>query len=108
MPTETFPITRRFDRITLPKGMFVAWYGGGDSQVSRVQTLGMGGVFIAVPNMPPVGTSVRLVFEVPGGSVQAEGVVRNVSPDKGMGVEFTRVGTRDRMLLKILLRRLMQ
>ena len=35
--------TRFYPRASLPKGMFAAWYGGGDQQVSRVATLGMGG-----------------------------------------------------------------
>lgn len=66
---------RRYQRISLPKGMFVAWYGGGDPQISRAQTLGMGGVFLLVPNPPPTGTKLRMVFEVPGGNVRADGVV---------------------------------
>lgn len=74
MSTETPDETRRYERISLPKGMFAAWYGGGDQQVSRVETLGMGGVFLSVSRVRPVGTSLSLVFEVPGGVVQADGV----------------------------------
>ena len=86
--------------------MCAAWYGGGDQQVSRVATLGMGGVFLAVSFARPIGTSLRLAFEVPEGVgvVQADGVVRNVSPGEGMGVEFTKMGLRDRVLLGQLLR----
>ena len=101
-------VTRRYQRITLPKGMFVAWYGGGDQQVSRVKTLGMGGLFISADRVRPVGTSLRLVFEVPGGTVQAEAIVRNVLPGEGMGVEFINVGAGDRILLEQLLRRLLR
>ena len=88
--------------------MFVAWYGGGEQQVSRVKTLGMGGLFLSGSNALPVGTKLRLVFEVPGGSVQAEGTVRNLVPNEGMGVEFTRISPRDRVLLERLLRRLLR
>src|SRR5260370_21831891 len=92
MTTETHCGTqRRFQRISLPNGMSVAWYGGGDQQVSRVKTLGMGGVFLSGSGVRPVGTSLTLVFQVPGGIVQAEGIVRSVSPDEGMGVEFTKM-----------------
>ncbi len=101
------PPARRYQRITLPQGMFVAWYGGSDHQTSRVQTLGMGGVFIASSNPPAVGTTLRLVFEVPGGSVRADGIVRSVLPGKGMGVEFTKLGPQDRILLDRLLKRLL-
>lgn len=99
---------RRYQRISLPQGMFVAWYGGSDHQTSRVQTLGMGGVFIASLNPPPVGSKMRLVFEVPGGSVRADGIVRSVLPGKGMGVEFTKLGPQDRILLDRLLKRLLK
>ena len=110
MATDVFTgvPTRRYERIFLPQGMFVAWYGGGDQQISRAQTLGMGGAFLAVLNPPAVGTTLRLVFEVPGGNVRADGVVRNVSLGKGMGVEFVKMGPQDRILLDRLLKRLLR
>ena len=108
MAEETSRQERRFPRITLPKGMSVAWYGG-DLQIhSRVRTLSMGGLFILASNPPPVGTKLRLVFEVPGGMVQADAIVRNVVEGEGMGVEFTKLGTKDRVLLKRLLERLLR
>lgn len=76
-PTSTFVLcyekekvsgTRRYKRISLPKGMSVAWYGGGQQQVSRVKTLGMGGLFLIGSHTLPVGANLTLVFEVPGGS----------------------------------------
>lgn len=86
----------------------VAWYGGGDQQFSRVKTLGRGGLFLSASIARPVGTSLTLVFEVPGGFVQAEAVVRNVLPGEGMGVEFTNMGPETRILLERLLKRLLQ
>src|SRR5216684_2859467 len=38
---------RRFTRVALPKGMLVAWQYSGGRFVSRVSTLGLGGLFIA-------------------------------------------------------------
>jgi hypothetical protein len=106
--TESYPVTRRHGRIGLPQGMLVAWYGGGEQRVSRVKTLGMGGLFVAEPNAPSVGTNLRLSFEVPGGSVHVEAIVRNVTPGEGMGLEFTKLNIRDRVLMEILLRRLLR
>lgn len=100
--------SRRYERISLPVGMFLAWYGGGDQQSSRVQTLGLGGVFLGACNPPPVGTTLRMVFEVPGGTVRADGIVRSVVPGKGMGVEFVKMGPLDRILLDRLLKRLLR
>src|SRR5262252_8295398 len=99
---------RQHKRIVLPKGMFVAWYGGGEQRVARVKTLGMGGLFVAEPRPPKVGTALRLSFEVPGGSVSVEAVVRNVAPGQGMGIEFVNLGTRERVLMEILMRRLLR
>ena len=101
---------RRYPRISLPKGMNVSWHGGDcDLQLfSRVQTLGMGGLFISTPNPPPVGTKLRLVFEVPGGRVRAEAIVRNTVPGDGIGVEFTRIDLGDKLLLQKLLNRLLR
>jgi hypothetical protein len=107
MAEETLCGTRRYQRISLPNGMFVAWYSG-EHQISRVQTLGMGGCSISVSNAPPLGAKLRLAFEVPGGSVKAEGVVRNIVPGKEMGVEFTHISSRDRILLSRLLARLLR
>jgi len=99
---------RRCPRIVLPKGMFVAWHGGDLQLFSRVRTLSMGGLFISVPNPPPVGTKLRLAFEVPGGNVHAETIVRNIVCCEGMGVEFTRLELKDRILLENLLKRLLR
>ena len=105
---DTAPKIRRRQRISLPKGMNAAWYGGGDSQVSRVKTLGAGGLFLAACAVRPVGTKLTVMFEVPGGFVQAEAVVRNVLPGEGMGVEFVNIGPQAQALLDNLLRRLLQ
>ena len=99
---------RRHERISLPKGMDVVWYGAGQQQVSRVRTLGMGGAFILAPISPALGTNLKLIFQVPGGVVSADAVVRNIVPGEGMGVEFTKLGATDRALLEKLLERLLR
>lgn len=86
----------------------MTWYGGELQLFSPVKTLGMGGLFISAPNPPPVGTKLRLGFEVPGGSVWAEAVVRDIIPGEGLGVEFTRMDLGDKLLLQKLLNRLLQ
>jgi PilZ domain len=100
--------SRRYPRICLPNGMDVTWYGGGDQQVSRVRTLGVGGLFLSGSRIKPVGTTLKLVFEVPGGMVFADALVRNIVPGEGMGVEFTKINPQDRALLERLLKRLLR
>ncbi len=74
MTEEVLRQKRRCPRISLPKGMRVAWHGGDLQLFSRVRTLGRGGLFISIPDPPPVGTKLKLAFEVPGGNVQAEAI----------------------------------
>jgi PilZ domain len=99
--------SRRYPRIGLPRGLYVAWQGIGDRVVSRGEVLGMGGLFIEVSDPPPVGESLRLYFEVPGGDVRARGTVRSSQKGKGMGVEFIAMGQEGRARLHRLLRRLL-
>jgi hypothetical protein len=100
--------TRRHERISLPQGMSVTWNGGGQQQVSRVKTLSMGGLFLCGSITMRVGSDLTLVFEVPGGMILAEAVVRNVVPGEGMGVEFTKMNPQSRVLLEQLLTRLLR
>lgn len=86
--------------------MSVAWQAGGDRIVSRVGTLGLGGIFIYTRVPPAIGEVVKLVFDVPGGEVRARAVVRSSQTGRGMGVEFTAMQPEARARLTQLLRRL--
>lgn len=108
MTSEAPSKTRRHRRISLPNGMTVAWDGGGIQQVSRVKSLNSGGLSLSASITRPVGTSLTLVFQVPGGVVQAQAVVRSVVPAKEMGLEFTSMGPQARALLEELLQRLLR
>ena len=108
MPNKTPHATRRHQRISLPQGMSVAWYGGGQQQVSRVKSLSMGGLSLCGSITLRVGSDLTLVFEVPGGMVTAQAVVRSVVPGQEMGVEFTKMNPESRALLERLLTRLLR
>jgi len=86
----------------------VAWQTSGQRTASRVRTIGLGGLFVLTPQPPPVGSIVKLLFEVPGGDVRARGVVRHCRPGEGMGIEFVMMGYEDRARLHRLLKRLLQ
>src|SRR2546426_9872623 len=58
--------TRRYPRVGLPKEILVAWQRGAERIVSRVGTLGLGGLFISTPEPPAVGEIVKLFFECQG------------------------------------------
>ena len=102
----TITKTRRYPRIGLPRGPYVAWQGPGERLVSRVAMMGMGGLFISTNSPAPVGENLRLYFEIPGGDVRARAIVRNVE-EKGRGVEFVAMGQEQRARLHRLLSRLL-
>ena len=68
----------------------------------------MGGLFISATDPPPVGTKIRLAFEVPGGNVRADGAVRDIIPGEGLGVEFTQMDLGGKLLLQRLMNRLLR
>jgi hypothetical protein len=108
MPEKSSSTKRRYQRIELPQGMAVAWQETSRKEVARVKTLSLGGLFIASLDPPPVGTTLKLIFEVPGGHVRARAVIRNSVPGAGMGIEFTAMNYEDRGRLAILLKRLLR
>lgn len=86
----------------------VAWQSSDERIVSRVGTLGLGGLFIFTTYPPPIGTALKLLFELPGGEVRARATVRDSEPGTGMGVEFTSMEYDDRARLQQLLKRLLR
>jgi hypothetical protein len=100
------PISRRYPRVGLPKGMSVAWQAGSERVVSRIGTIGLGGVFVYTKRSASVGDIVKLVFDVPDGEVRARAIVRSYEPGRGMGLEFTAMQSEARARLTQLLRRL--
>jgi len=106
MPQDSHAVKRRFARVALPKGMLVAWEHNGGRSVSRVATLGLGGLFISTSDPPIIGTLIKIVFDVPGGEVRARAIVKNVKAGKGMAVSFVEMGHADRARLAQLLKKL--
>jgi hypothetical protein len=86
--------------------MLIAWQYSGGRYVSRVSTLGLGGLFITTSGPAPVGTVMKIVFDVPGGEVRARVIVKNVKEGHGMAVAFIDMGYPDRARLNQLLKKL--
>jgi hypothetical protein len=99
-------VKRRFARVALPKGMLVAWQHSGSRSVSRVATLGLGGLFITTATPVPIGSVVKIVFDVPGGEVRARAIVKNIKAGKGMAVAFIEMAYECRARLDQLLKKL--
>jgi hypothetical protein len=102
------PKSRRYERIGLSSGPSIAWQGAAGRAVSRVSTLGLGGLFIQVAKPAAIGEALKMVFNVPDGEVRARATVRDSHPGKGMGVEFTCMRTEDRARLQRTIRNLLR
>jgi hypothetical protein len=98
---------RRYERVGLRQGPLVAWQGPSGRTVSRLATLGLGGVFIEAPEPAAAGEGIKIVFRVAGGEVNARALVRDSRPGEGMGVEFISMRPEDRARLDRLLRKLL-
>ena len=99
---------RRYPRIALTKGMLVAWQSSHQRGVARAATLGLGGLFLATPDPLPVGTLLKLLFDVPTGEVRARAMVKNIKAGEGMAVAFIDMDHSDRARLSQLLKTLVQ
>jgi c-di-GMP-binding flagellar brake protein YcgR len=55
----------------------------------QLTDLSLGGCYLEISSPFPVSSSVTLAMRAAGVEVRAQGVVRVMHPDKGMGVEFT-------------------
>lgn len=89
---------RRYGRVKSP-GVLVAWQASATRSVSRLETLGLGGMFVLTPEPPPLRSMVKLLLDLPLGEVRARAVVRRINPLKGMGVEFISMSQEDRARL---------
>jgi hypothetical protein len=82
----------------------VAWESTGRREVSRLKTVGLGGLFIHTTNPVAVGTNLRLIFDAPGGEIRARAIVRNTLPGEGMGIQFLELRPESRARLSELIR----
>jgi hypothetical protein len=101
---------RKHPRVAAPAGMLVAWQVGTQRQVSRLENVALGGLYIRTPNPAPADSILKVVVSMPAGAgeVQARGVVRRVTPSRGMGIEFTAMLPEDRGRLSGLLKPLLE
>jgi hypothetical protein len=87
---------RRYPRLFSPKGTILAWQSARKKDVSRVVNLGLGGLYIRIPEPPPPGTFIQLLLDGPTGEARARAVVQRSNPKEGMAVKFVAMQQEDR------------
>ena len=89
---------RRYPRIPLQPGPWVAVRGPGRTETYHCTSLSLGGVFLACTDPFPEGTVVRFALQIGSHTVRGVANVRDVT-DKGMGLAFLSLSVSDRSVL---------
>ena len=90
------PSRRLSSRIETPPGIWVYWLCDGRADLSAVQNLSLGGMFLNTPKTMPIDSRVEIHFCVHEGQIRTEGIVRHIVPGGGLGLRFTAIKEADR------------
>ncbi len=90
------PSRRLSSRIETPPGIWVYWLCDGRADLSPVQNVSLGGVFLNTPKASPIDSRAEIHFCVQEGQIRTEGIVRHVAPGRGLGLRFTAIKETDR------------
>jgi PilZ domain len=102
----TSPSRRFTSRVEAPEDVWIYWRCDGLADLSHVQNISLGGLFIETPRRTAEGTTVILSFLVREGQVRADGIVRHAIPGTGIGLKFRAVREEDRPYLAALMARI--
>jgi len=102
----TSPSRRFTSRVEAPEDVWVYWRCDGLDDLSHVQNIGLGGLFIETPRRTAEGTAVSLSFLVREGQVRADAIVRHAVSGTGIGLKFRAVREEDRPYLAALMARI--
>lgn len=97
---------RQYPRFKPQKPTFSAWQSTTQRYVSRIENLGLGGLFLRTPEPPPLGTYIQLLLDTTEGDIRARAEVKNNRPKQGMGVKIVAMGQEDRARFARWLKRL--
>jgi PilZ domain len=87
---------RRYPRVIPSRRVMVAWQSGTRRTVSYLGSIALGGLFVLTQQPAPLSSMVKLLMDLPFGEVRARGVVRRITPARGMAIEFVAMTQEDR------------
>ncbi len=90
---------RKFPRISPPRSFVVAWRSGLTRQVSYMDNLALGGLFIRTKQPVPLRSAVQILMDTPDGQIRGRAMVRRVDELQGMALQFIAMDPSDRALL---------
>lgn len=107
---ETLPQTVLYSRRVSPRveaddSVYVHWSSDSEEELSHVQNLNLGGIFIETSARIDLSAHLELNFLVSEGQIRAKAVVRHVRPSRGLGLKFTALNDQDRLRFGALMKR---
>jgi len=87
---------RAYPRIKPPTSVLVAWRSGMQRDVSHVDSLALGGLFLRTKKKVAIRSLVQILLDMPGGQVRGRAVVRRHQEHYGIAVQFIAMDPEDR------------
>ena len=87
---------RAYPRIKPPASVLGAWRSGMQREVSYVENLAIGGVFLRTKKKVAIRSLVHVLLDMPVGQVRGRGVVRRHQEHYGIAVQFIAMDPEDR------------
>ena len=87
---------RAYPRIKPPTSILVAWRSGLQRDVSHVDSLALGGLFLRTKKKVAIRSLVQILLDMPLGQVRGRAVVRRCQEHYGIAVQFIAMDPEDR------------
>jgi hypothetical protein len=87
---------RAYPRIRPPASVLGAWRSGMQREVSNVENLAIGGVFLRTRKKVAIRSLVQVLLDMPQGQVRGRGIVRRHQEHHGIAVQFIAMDPEDR------------
>jgi PilZ domain len=87
---------RAHPRIKPPSSVLGAWRSGMQRDVSYVESLALGGVFLRTKKKVAIRSLVQILLDMPMGQVRGRGIVRRHEEQRGIAVQFIGMDPEDR------------
>ena len=87
---------RKYPRLKPPKTVVVAWQSGVQRDVSYLDDVALGGLYVRTKKKVALRSLVQFLLDMPLGQVRGRAVVRRVSEHHGFGVQIIAMEQEDR------------
>ncbi len=87
---------RQYPRLKPPKSVLAAWRSGMQREVSNVDSIALGGIFLRTKKKVAIRSLVQILLDMPMGQVRGRGVVRRHQEHYGIAIQFIAMDPEDR------------